>query len=88
MITNAIMANNLWTRNWGVEPLPTLVGDTKPAQMAAAAGGKPGMAHPSPMNNYGGNPLAFGPMAGSAHSAAAAKKLKRKQYVGIVSCER
>uniref|UniRef100_K3WL80 PCI domain-containing protein n=1 Tax=Globisporangium ultimum (strain ATCC 200006 / CBS 805.95 / DAOM BR144) TaxID=431595 RepID=K3WL80_GLOUD len=35
LITNAITTNTLWTRNWTVEPLPTLVGDTKAAQMHA-----------------------------------------------------
>jgi hypothetical protein len=78
MITNAIMANNMWTRNWAAEPLPTLVGDTKPAQMAA---GMPGMAHPPSANTYGGKPLAFGSMAGPALPVANSKKAKRKQYV-------
>lgn len=46
LITNAIMANNLWTRNWTAEPLPTLVGDVKPAQMQA------NMAKPAPIGQH------------------------------------
>ncbi|RLN38293.1 hypothetical protein BBJ28_00019270 [Nothophytophthora sp. Chile5] len=38
LITNAIMVNNLWTRNWTAEPLPTLVGDVPAAAMQAKIG--------------------------------------------------
>ncbi|KAH7476210.1 Leukocyte receptor cluster member 8 [Phytophthora ramorum] len=38
MITNAIMANNLWTRNWAAEPLPVLVGDMPTAAMQSKIG--------------------------------------------------
>ncbi|RLN84888.1 hypothetical protein BBJ28_00015276 [Nothophytophthora sp. Chile5] len=38
LITNAIMANNLWTRNWTAEPLPTLVGDIPAAAMQPKIG--------------------------------------------------
>ncbi|KAE8997954.1 hypothetical protein PF005_g16131 [Phytophthora fragariae] len=38
MITNAIMTNSLWTKNWTAEPLPVLVGDTPVAAMQANVG--------------------------------------------------
>lgn len=37
LITNAITTNSLWTRNWAVEPLPTLVGDAPVAKMLHAS---------------------------------------------------
>ena len=33
LITNAIMTNSLWTKNWAVEPLPVLIGDAPAAAM-------------------------------------------------------
>jgi hypothetical protein len=44
MITCAIMANNLWTKNWPAEPLPVLVGDMPAAAMQT----KVGMGGPMP----------------------------------------
>ncbi|CAH0488426.1 unnamed protein product [Peronospora farinosa] len=44
LITNAIMTNSLWTRNWTAEPLPVLVGDTAAAAMQT----KVGMGGPMP----------------------------------------
>ncbi|KUF79823.1 Leukocyte receptor cluster member 8 [Phytophthora nicotianae] len=44
MITNAIMTNSLWTKNWTAEPLPVLVGDTPAAAMQT----KMGMGGPMP----------------------------------------
>ncbi|KAG3133643.1 hypothetical protein PI126_g19073 [Phytophthora idaei] len=44
LITNAIMTNSLWTKNWTAEPLPVLVGDTPAAAMQT----KIGMGGPMP----------------------------------------
>ncbi|KAF1772276.1 SAC3/GANP/THP3 protein [Phytophthora cactorum] len=44
LITNAIMTNSLWTKNWTAEPLPVLVGDTPAAAMQT----KMGMGGPMP----------------------------------------
>lgn len=57
LITNAIMANNLWTRNWTAEPLPVLVGDTPAAHMQQ----KMGMGGPMPGAN--GNGQKFAPQS-------------------------
>ncbi|KAL8005666.1 hypothetical protein Plhal703r1_c07g0039331 [Plasmopara halstedii] len=38
MITNAIMSNSLWTKNWTAEPLPMLVGDTSATTMQIKMG--------------------------------------------------
>lgn len=81
LITNAIMGNNLWTRNWTVEPLPTLVGDTKPAAMNAAA---PSVPKAAPVfNKYGPGPRVDPPgsFIGFNQAPAMSKKNKRKQYV-------
>ncbi|POM71878.1 Leukocyte receptor cluster member 8 [Phytophthora palmivora] len=55
MITNAIMTNSLWTKNWTAEPLPVLVGDTPAAVMQT----KIGMGGPMP--GAAGNRLAPSP---------------------------
>ncbi|KAG1687957.1 hypothetical protein DVH05_002931 [Phytophthora capsici] len=54
MITNAIMTNSLWTRNWTAEPLPVLVGDTPAAAMQT----KMGMGGPMPgaANKFASSP--------------------------------
>lgn len=40
MITNAIMTNSLWTKNWVAEPLPKLVGDIPAVAMQTNMGMK------------------------------------------------
>lgn len=70
-ITKAMTDNNMWTRNWAVEPLPTLVRDIKPPQMANA--------QPSPhkFNANTANPVA------NAFATMESNKLKRKHTGGI-----
>lgn len=93
LITNAITTNTLWTRNWVVEPLPTLVGDTKAAQMHATnvVSNAPPMFNPrsvkvpkqqqqhaAPTDSF----IAFNPGNAVAKKNKAAK---RKQYVEVLS---
>ncbi|OWZ03631.1 Leukocyte receptor cluster member 8 [Phytophthora megakarya] len=58
MITNAIMTNSLWTKNWTAEPLPVLVGDTPVAVMQTQIG----MGGPMP---GAGNKFASSPSSNS-----------------------
>lgn len=88
MITNAITTNSLWTRNWLVEPLPTLVGDTAAAKMHhsnVVLNGPPPAFQPRSVKaskqNFGGmsdSYIAFNPANAVAKKTKASK---RKQCV-------
>lgn len=87
-ITHAITTNSLWTRNWLIEPLPTLVGDTAPAPMhhanvvasvPAPPAFKPRSVKDSKQNTVGSESyIAFNPSNAASKKSKAAK---RKQYV-------
>lgn len=93
LITNAITTNSLWTRNWVVEPLPTLVGDAPVAKMhhsnVVMNGPPPPPFNPRPVkvskqNTVGSESyIAFNPTNAVAKKSKAAK---RKLYVAVWLC--
>ncbi|KAG7382473.1 hypothetical protein PHYPSEUDO_004806 [Phytophthora pseudosyringae] len=56
MITNAIMTNSLWTKNWPAEPLPVLVGDTPVVAMQTQTGMKGGPAPEAAGHRFASSP--------------------------------
>ncbi|KAI9905254.1 hypothetical protein PsorP6_013889 [Peronosclerospora sorghi] len=85
LITNAIMTNSLWTKNWTAEPLPVLVGDTPAAMMQHQFGtrgplpGAPGNRFASPSPSSSSVQPNQCPMLSKDVSRKKNKESKRKQ---------
>lgn len=78
VITNAIMNNQLWTKNWLAEPLPRITSDPLPPPAAPVARGPP-PSMPVRMQGVRGPPVPFRPPRGPFQAPAAFMDTKAKR---------